>query len=227
MDPLPRILFHGTTAYLAEAIERHGLRPRDGRGPHVTGDPQRARRYGVRCSCLALLEGTDPSNHLDLANLPPAVLVVVTAPASALLRDPACAGDYWLTDPGAATVRLEAFDCRPFIHSVSEAVTFARYMLKARELEDTYGKARQSAAAEGRPLGDGEKPPRQRAIPIGNGPPTIARVEAAPPSTGMSLGRAVRVSRPGEGRQTTGQDHQRGGTGGRNELNRFEPQATP
>jgi hypothetical protein len=190
VDPLPRILLHGTTAHLAEAIKAHGLQPRDGRGPFLCGDPERARGYAARASCLALAEA-DPD--CDLANLPAALLVVVTVPATALLADPAHAGDYWLTDPSAATLRLETFDPAPWIDGPEDAQRFAKLMQRARDLEDQYGSARRGAAER---LPDEEEAAPTRTTPsrarerahIGNGPPTIARVEAAPPSTGTPLG---------------------------------------
>ncbi|MET0306299.1 MAG: hypothetical protein ABW196_08730 [Solirubrobacterales bacterium] len=178
MDALPRILYHGTTAHLAAAIKAHGLQPRDGQGPFLTGDPKRARGYAVRASCLALVDA-DPD--ADLASLPPALLVVVTTPSTALLRDPAHAGDYWLTDPNAATVRLETFDARPWIASPSDARTYARYMLKARAMEDRHGAARQRAA-EGRPLADEPQPASRRTLLDQARPPDIR-----PPDLGKPL----------------------------------------
>jgi hypothetical protein len=156
MDPLPRILYHGTTTHLAKEIKAHGLQPRDGQGPFLTSDPKRARGYAVRASCLALAQA-DPT--CDLAHLPPAVLVVATVPATALLRDLAHAGDYWLAAPTAAKLRLERFDARPFIASPSEAQTYARRMREAQAAEDRYGPMRRRHA-EGKGLGD--EPPARR-----------------------------------------------------------------
>lgn len=185
------VLYHGTTAHLAPAIERAGLLPRDGLGPFLTSDPERARGYAVRASCLALADA-DP--NCTLANLPTALLVVATVPTAALLPDPAHAGDYWLTDPSAAKVRCEPFDARPHITSASEARKYARWMQKARAIEDQHGKARRRAAEELRPE-------EKEATPTGTTPasrrgerphyglaPEVARVNAAPPDTGTPLG---------------------------------------
>ena len=159
------------------------MQPRDGCGPFLSGDPKRARGYAVRASCLALVDA-DPD--ADLANLPPALLVVVTAPRAALLRDPAHAGDYWLTDHRAATVRLETFDARPWIASPSEAATYAHYMLKARAMEDRHGAARRRAA-EGRPLRD-EPPASRRPLAAEARPPDLGTPLASADQSGPSKG---------------------------------------
>ena len=188
MDPLPRILYHGSTAHLADAIEAHGLQPRAGRGPFLCGDPERARGYAVRASCLALAEAEADADHLDLAHLPPALLVVATVPTAALLPDPAHSGDHWLTDPSAAEVRCERFDPAPWIASPAEARKYAKLMLRARDLEDQFGSARRRGAEGRPPLADHPPARRERGPRYGNAAPTIARVNASPPSTGTRLG---------------------------------------
>jgi hypothetical protein len=170
--------YHGSSADLSAAIERHGLLPRDGAGPFLTRDPQRARGYGVRCSCFALAEA-DPD--CDLAHLPAALLVVVSAPPTALLPDPANAADFWLIDPGAAKLKLEVFDARPWIASPAEARKYADLMLRARQLEDQWGSARRRRAEGKPPLADQDAPASRRPSGPANGPPTIARVNTGTP----------------------------------------------
>ena len=94
------------------------------------------------------------------------MLVVATVPATALLRDPAHAGDYLLRDPKAATVRLETFDARPYITSVSECQMFARRMREAQATEDQYGAVR-LGLADGKP----KQPKRPRPAKLDPGTP--------------------------------------------------------
>jgi len=127
------IVYHGTTAALARAIRRAGLRPRDGLGPWVTSDEQRAAGYAVRAVCLALVEAGHADQPHRAAH---AALLTVTADRRRLVADQADDSDYVVTGGAPpAWLTVTAFDARPWLPDAAGIREYAALALEARAWE--------------------------------------------------------------------------------------------
>ncbi|MDP2711617.1 MAG: SEC-C metal-binding domain-containing protein [Solirubrobacteraceae bacterium] len=128
-------VYHGTCESRLTAIRRDGLRGQNGVGPFVTDDENRAAGYAVRATCVEL----HSRGLTDVRRARRAVVLTLRVDRSALIADPAHAGDALLAGGCTWEHVRDSFAFAPAGHvSDSEVMGYAARAALAQGVESSW-----------------------------------------------------------------------------------------